>query len=208
MKDVKLAKQELRERVWKLMEEKGVSKFPPPRGRIPNFAGAELAAKKLSDLEEWKVSSTVFVSPDSPQAKVREIALEEGKTLIMATPRLKRGFVLLDGKRLRNPKLVRFASTIRGAMKLGKFFTLEEDFSKPSLIVIGCVAVDPKNGYRLGKGGGYGDREVAILTRKFGRIKVATTVHEIQLVDGVPAEKHDSKVDIIVTPERVIRISE
>jgi 5-formyltetrahydrofolate cyclo-ligase len=32
-----------------------VARFPfPPHGRIPNFAGAEVAAARLLDIEPWK----------------------------------------------------------------------------------------------------------------------------------------------------------
>src|SRR5690348_6585883 len=35
------AKQEVRERVWDLLQREGVARFPGARGRIPNFRGAE-----------------------------------------------------------------------------------------------------------------------------------------------------------------------
>jgi len=40
-----MTKQELRERVWSLMEEQGVARFPGAKGRIPNFKGAEKCAE-------------------------------------------------------------------------------------------------------------------------------------------------------------------
>jgi len=41
-------KDEVREEVWKAMDREGVSRFPGAEGRIPNFAGAKLAAEKLA----------------------------------------------------------------------------------------------------------------------------------------------------------------
>ena len=41
-------KDEVREEIWKSMEREGVSRFPGAEGRIPNFAGAKLAAEKLA----------------------------------------------------------------------------------------------------------------------------------------------------------------
>jgi 5-formyltetrahydrofolate cyclo-ligase len=71
------------------------------------------------------------------------------------------------------------------------------------------VAVDRK-GNRLGKGGGYGDQEISHLLK----VKAidegtprATTVHDSQLVEKVPTEAHDQKLNLIVTPHRVIRIN-
>jgi 5-formyltetrahydrofolate cyclo-ligase len=81
-----------------------------------------------------------------------------------------------------------------------------EEVPRPDLIVTGCVAVD-REGNRLGKGGGYGDNEITLFKSNFGNIPVVTTVHDTQIVDEVPTGKGDVKVDIIVTPKTVIRIS-
>ncbi|RLG18328.1 hypothetical protein DRN63_01625 [Nanoarchaeota archaeon] len=91
---------------------------------------------------------------------------------------------------------------MKGAFKYGKAL---EELIKPDLIVTGCVAVDPKSFYRLGKGGGYGDKEIREVLEKFGRVPVITTVHDLQLVEGIPHEEHDEKVDIIVTPTKVLK---
>ena len=90
-------KQLLREKIWSEMERSGIAACPlPVRGRIPNFVGAEAAAQRLRGLEQWKRAGVVFVNPDSPQRKVRENVLKDGKILIMASPRLKKDFILID----------------------------------------------------------------------------------------------------------------
>jgi 5-formyltetrahydrofolate cyclo-ligase len=73
------------------------------------------------------------------------------------------------------------------------------------LVITGCVAVDLR-GFRLGKGGGYGDKEISLLRSLSPRVPVATTIHELQLVEQVPVEVWDRQVDIIATPKRVIII--
>lgn len=65
-----------------------------------------------------------------------------------------------------------------------------------------------KKGNRLGKGYGYGDREIKFFLEKFGKIPVLTTVHDVQVVDSVPVEKEDAKVDIIVTPSKIIEVED
>jgi 5-formyltetrahydrofolate cyclo-ligase len=196
-------KQRLRDRIWREMEYLGIATFPLPcQGRIPNFLGAEIAAEKMRQLEEWKSAKIIFVNPDSPQRKVRENALRDGKILLMASPKLKRGFIMLDPKKVYGKEY--FASTIKGALELGTAIEVK-DLPKPDLIVEGSVAVDTK-GHRLGKGGGYGDLEIGLIKRVFGDIPVATTVHDIQVVEMVPHEAKDERVSIIVTPTRVIRI--
>ncbi|MCX8177918.1 MAG: 5-formyltetrahydrofolate cyclo-ligase [Candidatus Bathyarchaeota archaeon] len=196
-------KQRLRSKIWSEMEQQGIAAFPLPcRGRIPNFVGAAIAAEKLRQLDEWKKARVIFVGPDSPQKKVRENTLKDGKVLVIASPKLKRDFIILNPARTIG--MEHFASTIKGAFQLGAVAKLE-DIPRPDLIVEGSVAVDP-HGHRLGKGGGYGDLEIGLLKRVFGDIPVATTVHDIQLVEKVPFGEKDEKISIIVTPTKVIRV--
>ena len=199
--DIKAEKQRLREKIWREMQERGIAKFPLPCwGRIPNFQGAEKAAENLRKLEEWRKAKVIFVNPDSPQRKVRENALKDGKILVMASPRLKRGFLVIKPEKVRGREA--YASTIKGAFRYAE---QTQNFPKPDLVVTGSVAVDV-HGNRLGKGGGYGDRELEIIRSKFGKVPVVTTVHDMQIVDSVPSEPHDQKIDIIVTSTRTIRV--
>jgi len=195
----------LREWVWRTLEERGVAGFPRPiRGRIPNFRGAERAAENLRRLPEYLRAEVVFCNPDSPQAPVRRMALSDGKVVIMATPRLRRGLLLLDPRRI-PPAEVRRAATIRGAFRFGRPVSPWE--IRVDLKVVGSVAVSPE-GWRLGKGHGYSDLEFAVLG-EVGAVgedtPVVTTVHDLQVLDRVPASDHDVPVDVIVTPTRVIR---
>lgn len=184
------------------MEARHIAVFPLPcYGRIPNFVDADAAAAKLQDLGEWKNASTVFVNPDAAQSKVRENVLRAGKVLVMASPRLTRGFIVLTPEAARGKESL--AATIKGAFTFGKTVT---GFSKPDLVVTGSVAVDV-DGNRLGKGHGYGDREIRIVRDRFGRVPVVTTVHDVQVVDKVPVSEQDEKVDVIVTPTKVIRVN-
>jgi len=199
----------IRERVWKLMKDQEIARFPRPvYGRIPNFLGAEEAARKLTALPEFQRAKVVKVNPDSPQNPVREAVLSSGKVLIMPTPRLREGFLVLDPKIIPKQAL-REASTIRGAFKHGKPVDIGK-IPKVDLIVAGSVAVSP-DGARIGKGGGYSEIEYGIL-RELNLIgegtPIVTTVHDVQIVDEAPMEEHDFSVDVIVTPTRTIRVEE
>jgi len=201
--DVKTAKKLLREEIWNKLETSSVARFPLPcYGRIPNFAGSEKAAEKVRLLNEWKEARVVFANPDYAQQKVREFALLDGKVLVMASPKLKHGYVFVDPKDVKGVES--FASTIRGAFKYGKNVDAQ-DIPKPDLIVEGSVGVDMR-GHRLGKGHGYGDVEIKTLKNMFGAVPVLTTVHDIQVVENVPFEEKDEKVSIAVTPTRIIRV--
>ena len=195
-------KQALRERVWRELEARGITTFPKPaRGRIPNFVGSRTAATLLRSLPTYAQARTIFVNPDAAQLAVRELALRDEKRLIMATPRLREGFILLNPAEIKD---ARGAASIRGAFKHGKKTSVHG--VKVDLIVEGSVAVDRRGG-RTGKGGGFGDLEFAIL-RETGAITdktpIVTTVHPLQIVDEVPMSEHDVSVDFIVTPDRII----
>ena len=109
-----LEKEAIRREIWRLMEESGISRFPKPVvGRIPNFEGSEKAAQRLISQDEFQSARVVKVNPDSPQAHVRRGALLSGKMLIMPSPRLRKGFILLDPVKIPRRFLME-ASTIRG----------------------------------------------------------------------------------------------
>lgn len=192
------------------MEEKNVARFPRPvYGRIPNFLGSEDAAKKLFKLKEWGRSLIVKVNPDAPQYPVRLQALRDGKLLLMPTPRLRSGFLLLDPNKIPRNAYDK-AATIRGAFTYGHLLDIEglRGLGRVDLIVEGSVAVTLK-GRRLGKGGGYGELEYAILKELNlvdEKTPIATTVHEIQIVDNLPIDPWDVPVDIIATPKRLIKV--
>ncbi|RWW80736.1 hypothetical protein BHE74_00010907 [Ensete ventricosum] len=125
--DPKAWKWKIRKRVWDLLETEDIARNPRPvHHRIPNFAGAALAADSVvflifrsflqlfSKLDVFQKAQCVKVNPDSPQKQVRFL-------------------------------------TLTGAAKYGRPIGLDEKI-KVDLIVIGSVAVDPRTGARLGKG--------------------------------------------------------
>lgn len=200
-------KQELRERIWDELEDEGIARFPyPPHDRIPNFVGADEAADRLTELQEWTDANTIKANPDAPQLPVRRRALSEGKTVYMAVPRLRdeRCFVELDPSRIADTDS---AATVSGMDEHGQQIG-PEDVPSIDLIVSGSVAITEAGG-RIGKGEGYSDLEYAVL-RELGLVSdqtpVVTTVHEKQIVtDDVSLAPHDVPMDIVVTPERTIR---
>src|SRR5262249_58380152 len=130
-----------------------VARFPGAAGRIPNFTGAEAAAQRLRELPEWRTARTLKVNPDLPQLPVRQRALEDGKTVYMAVPRLAEAepFFALDPDHLSEPP--RKAASIRGADRSARRVTLAE-LSPVDLVVMGCVAAG-EVGARPGGGGGF-----------------------------------------------------
>ena len=68
------------------------------------------------------------------------------------------------------------------------------------VVLAPCIAVAP-DGRRLGFGGGYYDRFLAAHREVF----VAALAYEAQVVDDIPTQPHDRRVDAVVTERRVLR---
>lgn len=207
MNEIKEKKKKIRERIWKILEEKNVALFPGAWGRIPNFKGAEKCVKFLDEIPEWRKAKFIKSNPDSPQKHLREKALREGKVVYMAVPKLRelKCFIKIDPNKINN---ISFASTIKGAFKLGEKVHPKE-IEKIDLIIAGSVAVN-LNGKRIGKGGGYSDLEYAI-GRHFGFInedtKIITSIHPLQIIEEeIPFLPHDIPVDYIITPFELYKI--
>jgi 5-formyltetrahydrofolate cyclo-ligase len=201
-------KQAVRERVWASLEQAGVARFPRPiRGRIPNFLGAETAARSLVARREFQTAGVVKVNPDAPQRLVRAEVLRQGKILLAPTPRLREGFLVLDPATIPSKEHGR-AAAIGGLFRYGRPTPLHLA-PMPDLLVVGSVAAS-LTGARVGKGEGYGEIEYALL-RQLGRIApetpIATTVHDLQVVESIPLEPFDVALDLIVTPSRSIEVS-
>jgi 5-formyltetrahydrofolate cyclo-ligase len=205
--DLLAAKAALRDQVWSAMRTARVARFPGAEGRIPNFTGAEAAAELLRGTHFWRAAGTLKANPDSPQLPVRQRALQDGKTVYMAVPRLAEPepFFALDPDLLTESP--RKAASISGATRSAKRVSLAE-LRPVDLVVMGSVAASA-DGARLGKGGGFADLEFALATAAglVGPQTVCvTTVHELQVLPAgtIPVSGHDVPVDVIVTPERVI----
>jgi len=206
--DIKQAKQAVRERVWALLEREGVVE-PGVSGYIPAFSGARQAAERLASLKIWRDARVVKATPDRAQQPVRVLALEAGKLLYMAAPMLANQlpFYLLDPATLTIPASEAGDRTV--AARVASPVDTDE-MQTVDLVVCGSVAVN-SNGARLGKGAGYSDVEMALLTEAgliSERTTIATTVHDLQVLeDDLPEQEHDYRVDLIVTPTRPITCS-
>ena len=200
-------KQKLRKNIYNKLIENHIS-TPHYIGRIPDFKGSNEAAENLRQTPEWVESHTIFVSPDTAQKKVRENALLDKKILIMVTPKIQHGYLKLEHDQFQGEKKhehFREASTKEGAFKYGVKI---DKLPNVDLVIEGSVAVDLEGG-RLGKGGGYGDREIEYL-KTTGSITpntpIVSTLHNLQIVETVPTEEHDQKINMIVTPDKVLRL--
>src|SRR3954471_4622134 len=121
------SKQSIRRSVWDAMDKEGVSRFPGAHERIPNFANARAAAERLARHPAWSKAKTIKANPDAPQTHSRRLALEQGKTVVMAVPRLRDAhpFRLLDLPTL-PAKRRGEAATIKGALRHGEVIDVDQ----------------------------------------------------------------------------------
>ena len=196
-----------RKAVWLALDQAGAAS--DPYNRIPAFVGREAAAERLAGLPVWQEAQVIKVVPDRAQEPVRRLALEAGKTLYMAVPKLAEAepfYRLQLGDLAISGASAAEAAQNRRAVELGQ--SVEVDEMQPvDLVVLGSVAVN-RQGVRLGKGAGYSDIELALLSEG-GLLQehstIVTTVHPLQLLDAqLPESEHDYRVDLIVTPDQVI----
>ena len=211
-------KWKLRKRIWDYMEENDIARFPRPvHHRIPNFVGADKAAKNLRELPEFVSAKMIKVNPDTPQRPVRHFVLQDSKTLLTPQPRLRTGFFsTIDMAELPSLVEIEQCTNSKGVVKYGTPITLNEKYTV-DLVVVGSTAVCPRTGARVGKGEGFAELEWGILSAQgnldAANCPVVTTCHDCQVVDDpddMPEDweltQHDVPVDIIVTPTRVIRV--
>jgi 5-formyltetrahydrofolate cyclo-ligase len=199
-------KDHLRATVWARLSSQGGA-VGDPVGHIPRFIGNDQAAARLAQLPVWQQATVIKCNPDAAQAPVRLRALQDGKVLYMAVPRLThtRCFVQLTATDLRQHGIsLDTAAWHRGAMRHGRLVDLAE-MSPIDLVVVGCVAVSLDGG-RTGKGAGFADLELGML-RQLGLVQaqtpIVTTVHPEQIVASgqLPMLAHDWSLTWIVTPD-------
>jgi len=194
-----------RAHAWDGLAAAGLALPPlPPHGRIPNFAGADEAARRLFREPPWRTARTLKINPDTPQFHVRLEALRRGIRIYLPTPRLEGGFHCLDPARIPATHYVEAAN--RATM--GRWAVAVELAALPAFdaIVTGSAAVTA-TGKRCGKGAGYSDLEFALLRELgFDPVPVATTVHDLQIVADFPVEPNDLPLTLICTPTRTLRV--
>jgi 5-formyltetrahydrofolate cyclo-ligase len=201
-----MTKEDIRRKVRAALRKAGVVRFPGT-DRIPNFAEAERAARRVCKLPMWKRAAVIKIDADAPQLALRRAALYENKTIYLPVPRLghERCFIELDPRKL-GPSIIARAASLKGALRYGIQVPAHE-VMPIDLVICGCVAVTRQGG-RVGRGDGLCDLTYALL-RGEGRIReytpILTTVHPLQIVDAhIPMRRHDVPVDFVVTADQVV----
>ena len=152
-------KEQIRKFVWDAMEIAGLANGGTLYDKIPDFKRSYAAATNVINLDVWKEASVIKSNPDKAQRPLRKLALESGKTVYMAVPRLRQPkcFVEISSALGASSEIL---STMEGALKYGKPVS-PSDLGLIDLVISGSVAVN-REGMRIGKGGGFADIEFAL----------------------------------------------
>lgn len=215
-KPKEVTKRSIRLDTWQKIKDQ---KLTPLRrfsvfNKIPNYVGAEEAAKLLAETEEFKKANSVKVNIDLAQEPVKLEVVKAKKTLFVP-PAQKSSNVYAKVKNC-NPDELDLATQKKIIKLQGEEDTFQEidmhGIEKLDMVVVGSCAVS-RLGHRIGKGNGYVDLDVGILTHLGVITKdtlIVTTVHDVQVYDTLPEnlfQSYDLPLDLIVTPTEVIRVS-
>ncbi|KAK7542447.1 5-formyltetrahydrofolate cyclo-ligase [Phyllosticta citribraziliensis] len=216
--DIAAHKSDIRARIWQQLRAVA---YPDSRfdfdfsSFIADFAGSDGATARLAALPAYRDASVVFIAPDNCLEQLRRDALRDGKTVLVTTYGIRRGFWLLDPRTMPAAGLsVEYAATLDGMERAGRAVALSSVARlRVDLLVTGTGAINTA-GVRFGKGHGYFDLEWALLY-SVGAVDAATPavalVHDCQVVPDdvtlVPDE-FDTVVDFVVTPSTVVEVED
>lgn len=156
---------------------------------------SELACQRLAQTPAFQQAETVMLyMPIRHELDIRpltRLALEAGKVVVM--PRVRRDRVFMDAAAV---------TSIDGEDLAPGAFGILEPVNSPvfpvpeiELVVVPALAFN-RDGSRLGRGGGFYDRFLG--AGAFRAVTCGVAYHE-QLLDDLPHEVHDRRVDAVVT---------
>lgn len=177
---------------------------------IPDFEGSARATDRIAERDWYKAGGYAFITPDNGLVDLRRRMLEAGKSLVVSSYGIYRGFFLLEPHMV-PPGQALYAAWLDGLEHFGQPISLAEIAARGrfDFMVTGASAVST-DGVRFGKGHGFFDLEWGMFT-EIGIVDESTPVtalvHDVQVVEEKlhPSET-DILVDSIATPTRYIEV--
>jgi 5-formyltetrahydrofolate cyclo-ligase len=186
----------------------------------PDFSGSSSAIARLATLPCYQSAATILATPDNSLSQLRHQALKDGKKVLVATYRLRRGFVLLHPGRIAESKF-ELAACLDGMEKagIGRSISLAEmrdEGLKVDMCVTGGLVFNAQ-GVTIWEGHNLFEVQWALL-HDLGVLQPHTPVvavaHDCQVVDetllGVdkvmPTREGEVQSDFVVTPEQFFQI--
>lgn len=203
----------VREKIWKELKKVALpdSRFHLNFAEvIPDFQGSESAIDRLVREPFYSTGNYAFITPDNCLVDLRRRMLLAGKTMVISTYGIYRGFRLLEPGFV-PPGQELFAAWLDGVEHFGQPISLAEVARRGrfDFMVTGASAVS-LDGVRFGKGHGFFDLEWGMFS-DMGLVDEATpvsvVVHDVQVVDEkLTPSSTDILVDLIATPTKLIRV--
>jgi len=188
----------------------------------PDFPGSSSAIDRLTSLPCYKSAATILITPDNSLEHLRCRALKDGKKVLVATYRLRRGFVLLHPGRIAETKY-EIAACLDGMEKPGigrsvSLAQMRDEGLKVDMCVTGGLVFNAQ-GVTIWEGHNLFEIQYAMLS-DLGVLHTQTPVvavaHGCQVVDeaelGVekvtvsPTRKGEVQCDFVVTPDALYEI--
>lgn len=156
--------------------------------------------QRISQLPEFINAKTIFFytsfRSEVDTIDMIKVSLNTGKLIVL--PKVDK-----ENNRLKLYEIKNMNEVARGYMWILEPFVSEDrlrDLDDIDLIIIPGAAFDIY-GNRLGYGAGFYDM---LLSKMEKKIPIVAPAYEEQIVEKIPAEPHDIKVDKIVTDKKVI----
>lgn len=159
------------------------------------LAASNAVNEKLFNMTCWKEAKSVFTfvsyNNEIDTYSIMKQALAEKKRLFVPK---------VDGQDMFFFEITDIEKDLKpGAYGIMEPNTLGQDISRAGLMIVPGLAFD-NNKNRLGYGGGFYDRYLS-----FPNIHVTVAIgFDFQIIDEVPCEATDIKMDYIVTPNNTI----
>ena len=205
----------VREKIWSKMAEIALpdSRFHLNFAEvIPDFVDSAKATDRIVAQPFYEAGGYAFVTPDNCLVDLRRRMLAAGKSLVVSTYGIYRGFWLLEPDMVPKGQEL-FAAWLDGLEHFGRPITLREiaERGRFDFMVTGASAVS-LDGVRFGKGHGFFDLEWGMFTELGivdSRTPVTAIVHDVQVVeDKLFPSPTDILVDYIATPTRFLAVEE
>ncbi len=161
-----------------------------------------LITDKLFNLKEFRKAKTVLFyasfRTEVDTIRMIEESLKMGK--VVSVPKVDRHRHRLIIHEIKNIK--ELSPGYMGIPEPSLPFERVREIHDIDLVIIPGVGFD-LSGNRLGYGAGYYDILLSSIKK---RVPFVALAYNEQLVDSIPSDTHDVKVDVIITDERVIKI--
>lgn len=178
---------------------------------IPDFEGSDAATARFVETDAYAAARYAFVTPDNGLAPLRSRMLADGKSMVVSTYGIYRGFYLLEPDAVPKGHEL-YAGWLDGLEHFGRPIPLSEIAARGrfDFMATGASAVSI-DGLRFGKGHGFFDLEWGMFT-DLGiadeATLVAAFVHDVQVLDEpLTPGPTDISADLIVTPTRMLHPS-